>query len=113
MADYESQGRARLTDRIKTFISLNIENIRLTVAEKVIVLLTAILTTAIILIFGSIAMFFIAVAIANFLSIWLPTWVAYSIVAAANIVVLLVVMLFRRRLIINPVSRAISRIILS
>ncbi len=113
MADTERQGRKRLIDRIKSYISLSIENIRLTVAEKVIVLLTVILTAALVLIFGSIAFFFIAVAVANFLTIWLPAWVAYAIVAVVNIVVLLVVLLLRRRLIINPISRAISRIILS
>ncbi|MCM1028897.1 MAG: hypothetical protein NC342_07960 [Pseudoflavonifractor sp.] len=113
MAENESPRRQRLFQRLKAFISLNIENARLTVAEKLILLLTAILITAICLILGGIALLFITVAIAHIISFWLPVWAAYSIMAAVNIIIILTILILRRPLIINPISRAISRIILS
>lgn len=114
MAEPETNGaQTRLFDRIKAYLTLNVENIRLTVAEKLIVLLAAILTTAICLILGGIAMLFITVAIAQVLSFWLPLWLSYCIMAGVNILLLMLLFIFRRVLILNPISRAVTRIILS
>lgn len=99
--------------RLKAYVTLNIENIRLTIAEKVIMLLTALLTAAICLILGGIALLFITIAVAHILGMWLPLWVAYLIMAGVNILLIIIMFILRRPLIINPVARAISRIILS
>lgn len=113
MAETENPRNTRLFDRIKAYISLNVENIRLTVAEKVVLLLSTILTIIVALILGGIALMFITVAVAHVLALWLPVWVCYAIMAGVNIVLLLLLLIFRRALIINPISRVITRIILS
>lgn len=100
-------------ERIKAYLTLNIENIRLTVAEKLILLVTGALTLAFCIILGGIALLFITVAVAQVLHFWLPLWASYLIMAAVNLFVLLLLFILRRPLIINPVSRAITRIILS
>ena len=100
-------------ERIKAYLTLNIENIRLTVAEKLILLVTGALTLAFCISLGGIALLFITVAVAQVLHFWLPLWASYLIMAAVNLFVLLILFILRRPLIINPVSRAITRIILS
>lgn len=113
MADTEKQRSTRLIDRIKTYVSLGLESIRLTLAEKIILLLSTVLTVLVALIIGGIAVMFVTFAIAHVLSLWLPLWAAYAIMAGVNILLLLIVLIFRRALILNPVSRAITKIILS
>lgn len=113
MAENENQRSSRLFDRLKTFVTLNVENIRLTIAEKAILLISALLTIIVALILGGIALLFITVGVAHVLSMWLPIWASYAIMAGVNILLLLLLLIFRRVLIVNPLSRVISRIMLS
>lgn len=113
MADTENPRSSRLIDRLKAYLTLNVESIKLTIADKVILLLSTILTVIVSLIIGGIAVMFITVAIAHVLSLWLPVWASYAIMAGVNILMLLVLLVFRRALILNPLSRVITKIILS
>lgn len=102
-----------MIDRLKAYITLNFENIRLTLAEKIILLLSAVLTVLVALIFGGVAFLLITLGLAQVLSLWLPLWLSYVIMAGISVALLLVVLIFRRALIINPISRAVSKIIMS
>lgn len=113
MADTVNPRGTRIIDRLKAYVSLNFENIRLTLAEKIILLLSTILTVLIALILGGIAALLVTLGIAQVLSLWLPMWLSYTIMAGVNVLLLLVLLIFRRVLIINPVSRAVTKIIMS
>lgn len=113
MADTENQRSSRIKDRLKAYFTLNFENIRLTIAEKLILILSTVITILVSMIFDGIAVLFITIGIAELLALWLPQWVCYAIMAGVNILILLLVLIFRRQLIINPLSRTITKIILS
>jgi len=113
MSEPQSPSRSRLLERIKAYLTLNIENIRLTLAEKLILLVTAAITLILCIILGGIALLFITVAVAQVLHFWLPLWASYLIMAGVNIILVLILLILRRPLIVNPISRAITRIILS
>lgn len=108
-----TSGRSRLLNRLKAYISLNAEGLRLNLAEKLIMLLSMLLTGAIVLLLGGITMLFVTVAIAEVLHFWLPLWLSYTIMAGFNIILILLLFVLRKPLILNPLSRAITRIILS
>lgn len=114
MTDSEkTTGSSRLLNRLKAYITLNLEGLRLTIAEKIVMLLSLLLTGAIVLVFGGITMLFITIAIAEVIHHWLPLWLSYTIMAGFNLILILLLFAFRKPLIVNPISRAITRIILS
>ncbi len=101
---------ASLWERLKEFITLKYEYTRLTLAEKLSLLLAVIAMCLIALVGISIALFFLSMALSHFLGGVLgPVWSAV-IVAGIYIVLLLVIFALRKQLIVNPISRFVSRL---
>lgn len=99
----------RLKDDIISFVKVETDYIKLTVAEKVVKIATIILLGALFVV----TMWFIALlmsfALAQFLSLFLPAWAAYLCTAGAFLLFLLLVYLLRKPLIMNPLSKAITQ----
>lgn len=108
----ESSNIQTLWQRIKQLVTLKFEYTRLTVAEKATVLFSMVAL--------AIIMFFLCGAVVLFLSVALSHLLAESvgavwssvIVAGIYLVVLLIVVAFRKQLIVNPISRFITRLLL-
>ena len=99
----------RLARRI---LKLRVELVRLTIAERLTRLFVSILSTALLIILGAFVLAFISTAAVDLLTEALPSWVASLIIAGVYVLVILVVYLLRRPLIINPIARFVSRLIL-
>lgn len=99
----------KLKDDIISYIKVETDYVKLTIAEKVVKIATIILLGALVVV----SMWFIALlmsfALAQFLSLFLPAWAAYLCTAGAFILFLLLVYLLRRPLIMNPLSKAITQ----
>lgn len=110
--DAPSQLRP-LWEEIKEYLSLNVENIRLLVAEKIVRLLSTAALAVTVLVLAVFVLIFFAVALADFLSLYVASYWAYIIVGGVFTVIAAVIFFMRKVLIIDPVSRFISRIFFS
>lgn len=110
----EGQNYKQLFDSIKEHAKLEIEYSKLTLAEKMSILLSRAMIVAILLIFGAGVMLLLLWAFAKWMialtgSLWL------GVLIAAVFVVLLALLVYgyRKQLIINPVTRFVTRLLLT
>lgn len=96
---------------LKRFLKLNIENARLTVAERMTILLSGLTFYMIVILIGVCIMGFLSISLAQLLSESLAEHWAYMIVAGIYAVFILILIALRKPLIINPISRFISQLI--
>ena len=104
---------ATLFSEVKTYIELNVENVKLTAAEKTVRLLSALAVVGMIAFFGLLAFVFLSLAIGGFIAEALGAGWAFTIVCGFYLLLRLCVVLFRRQLIVNPVARFITKLFLS
>ena len=110
----EGQNYKQLFDSIKEHAKLEIEYSKLTLAEKMSILLSRAMIVAILLIFGAGVMLLLLWAFTKWMialtgSLWL------GVLIAAVLVVLLALLVYgyRKQLIINPVTRFVTRLLLT
>ncbi len=112
MTDNTTSQVKALWQRLKTLAEYKLEYTRLTLAE----ILTTIIAMLILCIIGifiaMIIVFFLSTALSNWLSQYTGELWSSIIVAGINLAILFLVILLRKPLIINPVSRLITRLIL-
>ncbi len=100
-------------EELKKYFRLQIDYTRLTAVEKISLLLSAI---AVVLVGGLLcacALFYLSLALASVLSDKLGVeWAANLIVGGVFLVLLLLAYAFRRQLIIDPVTRFVTRLFL-
>lgn len=100
----------RLWQQLRSYISLNIENAKLTVAEKFTILVTAAAVSIVALMLAVIILFFATMGLAQLLGEAVGMMWAYLIMAGAYLGLLIAIILLRNVLITNPVSRFITRL---
>lgn len=103
----------RLLEVGRKYLSLSIEELKLTMAEKVTVLIS---TAAVVAIVGALSILlflFITLAVVNWLATVMPIALAYAIVAVFFLICGVIVFLLRKSLIVDPIARFISRLFLS
>lgn len=95
---------------VERLISLKVENLKLTAAQKLTVLLgmTAIAMTGLIL--GALTIAFLSLALARYLSSIMPLYCGYLIVAGILMIFFIAIFLFRRPILLNPIARFLSRL---
>lgn len=94
-------------------LSLYVSSAKLKTAEIAVRLLSAILIGAIALMILAIAVFFVSVGVALQLAQFMdPIW-AFFIVGGFYVILMALTWIFRRAVVANPLSRVLSRIILS
>lgn len=102
----------RLYSEAKRLLSLQIENARLLITEKLTLLLGRIALVAVAFVVSATALIFLSMSVADFLLRGLePCW-TYLIIGGFYIVLVIIACCFRRRLIVDPIARYISRVIL-
>ena len=98
---------------LKKYLTLQIDYAKLTAVEKLVVLLSAIAMVAVMLILGACVLFYLSFAVVFMLSDAIgSTWGAYLIVSGIFLVLMLVVYALRQKLILDPVSRFLTRLFL-
>lgn len=98
---------------LKKYLTLQIDYAKLTAVEKLVVLLSAIAMVAVMLILGACVLFYLSFAVVFMLSDAIgSTWAAYLIVSGIFMVLMLVVYAMRQKLILDPVSRFLTRLFL-
>lgn len=94
------------------WLSLQIEYCKLTVAEKASILIGALIAGAICALFGLIVIVLVSFTLVEVFATIVPQSIAYLCVAGIYVVITVVMFLLRRVLIINPVSRFITKVLL-
>ena len=98
---------------LKKYLTLQIDYAKLTTVDKLVVLLSAIAMVAVMLILGACVLFYLSFAVVFMLSDAIgSTWGAYLIVSGIFLVLMLVVYALRQKLILDPVSRFLTRLFL-
>lgn len=94
----------------KRYLLLQVDYGKLTLAEKLTILFSGILLVMICLTLGAFAVGFFAFALVDALKESVPAVGAYSIVASIFILLVVIIYLMRKVLIINPISRFVSKL---
>lgn len=103
---------SKIYAEVKKLCSLEIENARLLLTEKLTLLVAKIMLTAVVFVLSTAAMIFVSMALADFLLRTLSPAATYSIVGLFYIIVAVLIAVFRKSLIVDPVARYVSRVVL-
>lgn len=101
-----------LWQRLKELVTLKLEYTKITLAEKMTIILAMVALGLIAIMIGMIVVFFLSVALSHWLAESMGLVWSSLIVAAIYLVFLLVLVALRKQLFINPVSRFISKLML-
>lgn len=106
------------TDRIKElfelgkrYLRLQIDCIRLTTAEKLSILISSLALGLIGILLGAFVVVLLALSAVSAFSEILSPWLAYLCVAGILVLIIALVVLLRKPLLINPITRMISKIL--
>ena len=93
------------------YLTLNIENARLSLTERLTILLSSVAFFLIALIFCTIAVVFFTSAIGHMLEGSMAIEWVYSIIGAIYLSIVAVLFLLRRKLLLDPICRFLSKLI--
>lgn len=103
----------QLWQQVKNYISLQLQYSKLTLAEKLTLLASRLILVMIAIMLGSSVLLILSGALIVALAAVVgETWIACLIVAAIYFVLLLLILACRQRLIIDPVTRFITKLLL-
>lgn len=97
---------------LKRLFGLYMENIKLSVAEKLTIFLSASLLVIVGLVLGVFALAFFSGALLEVFVMIVPVAVAYVIVGAFYLLFIVVIVAARNTLIVNPIAKFVSRLVL-
>ena len=111
--------KPKLTDEIKDLLAqsvnwakLEIEYLKLTAAEKIIILVSMMVIGIVVLLLLLPAILMFLFALAQVFIGFMPVAVAYVCVGGIVILLLGILVLFRKQMVINPVAKFISKVLL-
>lgn len=107
-----SAAYRRLAEQIKQLVALEVDNVRLTVTEKLTLLLGRVTLVAVCFVISACVLIFATMGVADLLLDHFEPWATYLIVAGFYALLIVVVALFRRQLIVDPIARYISQVLL-
>ena len=100
-----------LWEELKKFFSLQVDYVKLTAVEKLVVLLSAIALVAVLLILGACVLFYLSFAIVYLLVDAIGcVWGADLIVSGIFVVLSLIVFAMRKTLILDPVAKFLTKL---
>lgn len=103
----------KISSEVRRLFSLEVENLQLMLTEKLTLLFGRLALVAVCFIVGATALVFLSMSVADFLLRGLaPCW-TYLIIAGFYILIIIIAASLRRKLIIDPIARFISRVILA
>lgn len=111
MTEYREQLSSIWAD-IKESLRLNVDYAKLTAAEKLTMLLSMIGVAMICLVLGSIVIFMVSLGLLMLLAKSAGLFGACMIMAGVFAVILVVAVLLRRQLVVDPIARFLSNLLL-
>lgn len=105
---YSINSIARL---LRRFVRLNIENLRLSLTERLTILMSSVAFFLIALFLGTIGLVFLSAGLAHILEDALEVKWVYLIIAGIYFAIVGTVWIFRRKILIDPICRFLSRMI--
>ncbi len=93
------------------YLRLTVEDVCLTAAEKLTVIFSTVTFFALVLILGTVALVFVSIGIGHWLAATVAPLMAYLYIAIFYVVVLLALILFRRQILVDPICRFVTRLI--
>ncbi len=112
-AESSVESYQRLLRECKRLVNLEVENAKLALAEKLTLLLGRIALTASCFVIAACVVIFLSMSIADLLLRSLEPWATYMIVAGFYSLLIIIVIACRRTLIIDPIARYITLVLLS
>lgn len=109
MSDNQNQFTGLWAD-LKESFRLNVDYAKLTAAEKLTMLFTTVTFAVIGFALASIILLFLSMAIVSIIAKGIGLFWAYMIVSGFYVVVLALILAFRKQLIVNPISRFVTRL---
>lgn len=103
----------RLLDEGRKYLSLEMKYGKLTAVEKMSVLLSAIAFVALLVIIGGFALFYVVSMLVHFFAQWMGVMGAELLMVALLLVLMIVVVAFKRQLIVDPITRFVTRLFLT
>lgn len=107
-----SEAYRRIYDEVRRLVSLEVEDSKLMLTEKLTLLLGRVTLVAVAFVLSACVVIFLSMSISDLLLKSFSPWLTYLIVALFYAVLVGVVALFRRQLIVDPIARYISKVIL-
>ena len=101
----------RLKELLKRLSLLYLDNAKLIAAEKLTLLVSAGVMLLVSLVLGIFGLAFLSGACIELLALMLPVWACYLILGGGFLLMIVVVAMLKTRLIVNPISRFISRLV--
>lgn len=111
MTENSSNSNAGLMAAVSRYVKLLVEDTRLGLAEKLTRLLSAIAVSAVLVILALVAMVFVSIGISYLLApVISPVW-SFLAVAAFYLVLIAVFVALKRQLVVDPIARFISSLL--
>lgn len=107
----QTEAYRNLWRQLTELVRLYLVNARLTLTEKMARLLGLLAVCAIIFVLGVVAFLFISLALINWIGTGVGIEWAYMIMGGFYILLIVLLLVFKKVLLINPLSRFISRLL--
>lgn len=107
-----SDAYRRLYDEVKRLVNLEVENARLILTERLTLLFGRVAIVAVSFVLSACVVIFLSMSISDLLLGSLTPWATYMIVGGFYVLLIIILCIFRRQLIINPIARYLSKILL-
>lgn len=107
-----SAAYRHLYKEARRLVGLEVENARLMLTEKLTMLLGRVTLVAVCFVISACVLIFLSMSISDLLLESFTPWVTYMIVAGFYALLVCIVALFRRQLIVDPIARYLSRVLL-
>lgn len=108
----EESAYSRICSEAKRLVGLEVENVKLMATEKLTLLMGRIALAAVCFVISAAALVFLSMSVADFILQDLPPRWTYLIIGCFYIVLIIVAACFRKQLIVDPIARFISRVLL-
>lgn len=97
----------------RRMLKLYLDNARLSAAEKLTLLFSAVALYSIALVLAMVMLVFVSMGIATMLAEYIAPFWSYFIVAGVFLAVIVLIFVFKTHLLINPIARFISSLLVS
>lgn len=97
---------------LRKLAKLYVENVKLTAAEKISVILSAGVWLVVLLVIGVFALAFLSGALIELMSLLLPAWACYLSLVCLFVLIGVVVTVNKKRMIVDPITRFVCKVLL-
>lgn len=102
-----------VVSELKNWLSVEVEYLKLTAAEKLSVLLSSLVLVIALFILGMVALIVLAFALVDLFSLFMPHALACVSTSGILLLILGLLYLLRNPLVVNPITRLITKLFLS